>query len=71
MYITLRYVRRPPVCPSVCLSVDHSIKLCCCGQQQIVLLWSGRQEISIDCCTAHSCAAVKCGQCHVVSVRSS
>ena len=49
------------VCPSVCPYVFPS-KL---------LLWRGRQEITIDCCTAHSSAAGECGQCHVVSVRSS
>ena len=37
--------------------MGQSTKLCC------------RQEISIDCCTAHSSAAVQC-LCHVVSVRS-
>jgi len=30
-----------------------------------------QQELSIDCCTAHSSAAGECGQCHVVSIRSS
>jgi len=35
-----------------------------------VLLWPGGQEISIDCCTAHSSEAGECGQCHVVSVRT-
>jgi len=44
------------ICPAtVRLSVR---KVCCCGQ-----------EISVDCCTAHSSAAGECGQCHVVSVR--
>ena len=37
------------------------LQVCCCGP--------GRQEISIDCCTAHSSAAGECGQWHVVSVR--
>jgi len=57
VYETLR-------CPSVCLSQRVP-------QQQTLLLWSDRQGISIDCCTAHSSAAGECGQCHVVSVRSS
>jgi len=42
--------------PSVCLSVDmsvparaHSSKPAAAG----LLLWAGRQEISIDCCAAH------------------
>jgi len=53
------------VCLSVCLS-QHG------PQQRSLLLWPGRQEMSIDCCTAHSCSAAgECGQCHVVSVRSS
>ena len=46
---------------SVRPSMDHNSKRGCCGP--------GRQEISIDCCTAHSSAADECGQCHVVSVR--
>jgi len=29
------------------------------------------EEISISCCTAHSSTASECGQCHVVSIRSS
>jgi len=40
-------------CPSVCLSQYSS-------QQQTLLLQPDRQEISIDCCTAHSSAA--CGR---------
>ena len=45
--------------PSVCLSVHNPWATC-----------SSRQEILIDCCTAHSSAAVQCHY-HVVSVRSS
>ena len=65
------------LCPSVRLSVRLSqheptaanplLQVCCCGP--------GRQEISIHRCMAgaqqHRHAAGKCGQCHVVSVRSS
>jgi len=29
------------------------------------------EEISISCCTAHSSKVSECGQCHVVSIRSS
>jgi len=36
------------------------LQVCCCGP--------GRQEISIDFCTAHGNAACESGQCHVVSV---
>ena len=60
------------VCPSVRLSLCHRPQHQT-SQQQNLLLWLGRQEISIDCCTAHSSArraAGECGQCHVVSVRS-
>jgi len=45
-------------CPSVRLS------LC----PQTLQLRRGRQEISIDCCTAHSIAAGECEQWRVVSV---
>ena len=34
--------------------------ICCCGLNQ--------QEISVDCCTAHSSMAGECGQCHIVSI---
>jgi len=49
-------VLRPSVCPS-----QHGDKLAAAG----LLMW---QEISIDCCTAHSSAACRAvGECLVVS----
>jgi len=44
-------VRCPSVCPTGCLSVPawaHSSKLAAA----CLLLWSGGQEISIDCCSS-------------------
>jgi len=47
---------RLSVCPSICLSVFPSKPL----------LRRGRQETTIDCCTAHSSAAGECGRLHAV-----
>jgi len=58
-------VRCPFVCPSICLSqhgltaANPLLQVCCC--------WPGKHEISIDCGGSGN----ECGQCHVVSVRSS
>ena len=49
---------RPSVRPSVCPSLGHS----CCGA-------AGRRYRSIA--ARRTAAAGECGQCHVVSVRSS
>jgi len=62
----LAFVGLLSVCPSVRLSqngpkpASTPLQVCC--------WWPGRQEISIDCCTAHCSAAGECGQCHVVGV---
>ena len=49
-----------------CPSVRPSVRLSLCPQT--LQLRRGRQEISIDCCTAHSSAVGECGQWRVVSV---
>ena len=56
-------VGRTSVCLSVRLSVPSS-------SAKFAYMWSSRQEISIDCCTALSSATGECGQCHVASVRT-
>jgi len=48
------------VCPSVRLSLCHRPQHQT-SQQQNLLLWLGRQEISIDCCTVHSVVSVRSG----------